>query len=199
MRESGVSCCRPSFRSFRNRALPIRCHACTSRLRRRWVLCRGNCPRRGSLRGSADAVGSTNSAADTRALRHPGSRALFCSKSSMLLAVRRYHHSHTPHLSLGRSHPAGESWAGGGGSMNPPYARCPDQSGQGAAWKKQRRRPHIGGMCKMRRSGKKACDDHHWSVVDDLDCGCAVTAAELDAVEAFLKSKGDPPALPGWQ
>jgi hypothetical protein len=41
-------------------------------------------------------------------------------------------------------------------------------------------------MSRVRRPGREACDDRQWRVVDDLDCGCPVTAAELDAVEAFL-------------
>jgi hypothetical protein len=38
-----------------------------------------------------------------------------------------------------------------------------------------------------RTSTRPSSDDSHsWHVVDDLARGCPVTAAELDAVEAFL-------------
>ena len=36
----------------------------------------------------------------------------------------------------------------------------------------------------MRRSDKEVSDFRQWRVIDDLACGCPVTAAELKAVEA---------------
>jgi hypothetical protein len=40
--------------------------------------------------------------------------------------------------------------------------------------------------CARSAAHKDTCDERQWRVVDNLDCGCPVTVAELDAVEAFL-------------